>query len=162
MNSRVWTVSVNLRVARGWLLVLASACSYVPPVQTAPRPATTVNAPFDSTWNAVIDAVARLNLPVATIDRASGLLVPKTRIYLPADSAAALRYADCGHDRSGFGSAVTLYYRRPTSADFNIVVRPAGERSTLNVRVFLKPETCVSTGKLEQEIEDLVFARVRR
>lgn len=52
-------------------LVAAGCQAGAPPV---PLQTVTVNAPFDRTWNAVIDIFTTSDLPIATIDKSSGLI----------------------------------------------------------------------------------------
>jgi hypothetical protein len=107
---------------------------YRSPLPQAERPVTVVAASFEKTWNAVIDVFARENTPIQTLEKASGFIVAERAVipyFRPDEFAFALSLADCG--------AVLYSYERnwrdfaPTSAKYNIVVRPQGDGSTVRV-----------------------------
>ncbi|MGH9897071.1 MAG: hypothetical protein ACREA0_34765, partial [bacterium] len=58
----------------GGALVASIGCGYQPPAPPMPRDATEVTASFGRTWDAVIDEFADRNIPIRTIERASGLI----------------------------------------------------------------------------------------
>jgi len=120
-----------------WLTLLAvgamiGGCStlYEPPAQPEPRATVEVAAPFERTWEAVIDLFASRSLPIRTIEKVSGLIVAEP---LLTDLADRQRWAHCGRVRDGFGRTHEYY---PTRADLNVLVREAGaSRSTVRVTV---------------------------
>lgn len=148
-------------------LLLTAACSrYVPPDPPAPRVVTPVSAPFERTWNAVIDVFAQEVITVETMEKASGFIVASRAAiphYTAADSAAARAMADCGGlEPSLLGFRVRYL---PSSAKYNVVVRSAGASSTVHVsarfiRTVVQTATeCSSRGAFESTLESLVKAR---
>jgi hypothetical protein len=112
--------------ARPWLApvvaICASCVTYTPPPPPTPREATQVNASFGQTWDAVIDEFADRNIPIRTIERASGLVA--TEQLTVSDNTAG--DADCGH----FG---TYPPRPPTHAIYNVLVRGDSAKATVKV-----------------------------
>jgi len=129
---------------RSAALIAMTACTacttMIPPGPPIPeRQPAVVSAPFDRTWEAAIDVFASANLPIETLDKASGLLVPRQAIYTAGDTS----YADCGvlHPNS-------KEYREPigpTNARFNVVVRGDQTKSTIQVRAFFRATPTVTT-----------------
>lgn len=132
------------------------------PQPTPSRPETIVNADFERTWNAVIDHFAANVIPIATIDRASGLIVAKTA----APGAVAARGADCG----AYRTTATTTEGSPTAANYNILVRttPSGTRvrATIAWEGGLTTDRgfypCQSTGVVEAEMETAIKALAER
>lgn len=58
----------------GLLLVAVSSCYPVPPAPAPARSATPVRASFEKTGSAAIDQFADNNVPIATIEKASGII----------------------------------------------------------------------------------------
>jgi hypothetical protein len=135
-------------------------CSSAPPPPAPARGPTSVAAPFEKSWNAVIDLVAERNIPIKTVDKASGLLVAEQVRLGEADA----EYADCG---TSFGKR-----QAPTSANWNVLVRSDGARSTVRVTVQfvrtglprgnwtgLVTENCATRNTFETTIEQQVKAK---
>jgi hypothetical protein len=133
-----------------------------PPGPPQPRSATTVGASFGKTWDAVIDVFAERNISIATLDRASGLIVPAEALYTTRDTSS-LRWADCGQ-------TMMRTPLLPHRARFNVVVRGDSAASSVQVRAFfyLDPASamatalgfeCVSRGTFESDVEADVRAR---
>ena len=153
-----------MRSALFALAISLTAClPYTPPAPPKPRSAMLVPAPFDRTWDAVIDVFAREVITIETMERASGFIVAsregianRTR----SDSIAILALADCGKGGEGFTNVVSPFL--PSSAKYNVLVRSAGESSTVQVtlkfvRVGVKGTSeCTSTGRFEEKFESLV------
>lgn len=148
-------------------LALGACAKYYPPVAVAPRAAWKVAAPFEKTWNAVIDVFAEQNTPIQTIDRSSGLLVAE-RAVIPLQTTAQQQYAlllaDCGLLRNG-GNTVHYW---PTTATYNVVVRSSADGSTVKVTAkFLSVSAsnrfeCVSHGRYETETEIAIQSRAEK
>lgn len=137
------------------LLALAPAllagCATIPPAPAPVRAATQVKASFDQTWAAAIDHFAEGNVPIATIDKASGLIAtPELRVG-PEES---LKYADCGGTKA-MGPYVA------TQAMYNILVRGDSARSTVKVTASWSggPIPCNTKGAWETETEAAIKAR---
>jgi hypothetical protein len=102
------------------------ACTYGPTTPVTPRDATPVNASFERTWRAVIDVFAERNIPIATIDKTSGLIATTVlTVEVPEDTAVA--WADCGSATGGVWPV--------TRATYNVLVRGDSVRSTAKVTV---------------------------
>ena len=104
-----------------FLLTAMIGCVHGPTTQLTPRAATDVNASFDRTWNAVIDVFAERNIPIATIDKSSGLIAT-TALGIEESKDTTQEWADCGNLPA-------------TRATYNVLVRGAGDRSTVKVTV---------------------------
>lgn len=151
-------------------LIAVAACTAGPSIAPVVRPATPVAASFGKTWDAVVDVFAERNLPIRTLDRSSGLIVPNA-LLIPAGNAAekqkALSYADCG---STMGVPIP-----PAVAQFNVVVRGDSSSSTVQVRAFYSygadknpltgadspSKSCVSRGVLESDIETAIRGKAQ-
>lgn len=158
--------------------ILATGCVsrptyYAPGPQTA-RPAVMIGAPFDRTWEAVIDLFARSMVPIETLERASGLIVATRAVVpttTPAQRDAALELANCGVIRGGVRLDDVVYY--PTSARYNVVVRARGDSSSsLQVTaafvgriedsgrtMYPSLVECSSRGTFEAMVEETIKAR---
>lgn len=149
------------------VVVAGSGCmipTYSPPGPAPERAARRVAAPFDRTWNAVIDMFAARNIPISTIDKSSGFIA--TQQLRTGKEAAP--WADCGSDM-GIGIV-------PTNATYNVLVRGDSTASTVRVTVswavIVPPSTspfaatpnyqCVTTGVWEDDAERTIAAAAQR
>jgi hypothetical protein len=136
------------------VIILAGCAHHGPPPAPAPRDATSVNAPADRTWDAVIDVFAGRNIPIRSIERGSRLVVTdELRV-----GSGAQQYADCGQAADG--------RLRPNYARYNALVRGDSAGSTVTVTVFYSYVTdkavvkdCSTTYALETRLESEVKAR---
>lgn len=164
------------------MLVAAAGCiAYVPPPPESARPATSVAGSYDSTWAAVVSYFADRNLPIRTIEKASGIIVaealrsdlvnrypvleangkPKYRNGYPVMGPAV--YANCG----SYGGDID-----PASASFNVRVLGDATRSTVRVTTRFRgmygsgssaqTVECTSTGKFESDLEAMVKKSVEQ
>jgi hypothetical protein len=134
------------------------ACvTYQPPAPAAPREATQVAASFGQTWDAVIDEFADRNIPIRTIERASGLVATE-QLTVSADESGD---ADCGH----FDSRPPL---EPTHAIYNVLVRGDSVKSTIKVTMrwmHVAEKTsveCSTRHKWERAFEETARLRAER
>lgn len=147
------------------LLVSATACAllagcsspaYQPPPRPAPRDASRVSASMGQTWDAVIDLFATRNIPIRTIERASGLIV--TDALRVGEEGTA--YANCGT----MGGKVLTADR----ATYNVLVRGDSTEATVRTTVLWsraeEPSAaeCASTYIWERALETDVKARAER
>lgn len=106
------------------LLIALAACVVTPPAPPAPRMATPIHASFGRTWDAVIDEFAAQNIPIRTMERASG--------FIATDALAAgsdfTADADCGKDFTGTKLI-------PSTATYNVLVRGDSAASTVKITV---------------------------
>lgn len=138
-----------MRLVRLSFLALALAGCYRAPQPLAPRTATPVATSFDRTWNALIDVFAGRNIPIKTIDRASGLLVGERSIVRLGESP---KLADCGSDAMGVSRFAQL-------ADYNVLVRGDSTQATVKATVRYRTHDlreCVSKGTWEEAFEQEV------
>jgi len=145
------------------LLVRAAACvlvagctTYKPPPPPTPRDASLVTASMGQTWDAVIDLFATRNIPIRTIERASGLIVTD-----------ALRVGQEGNTYASCGT-VNGKVLAPDRATYNVLVRGDSNMATVRTTVLwtrteepVVPE-CTSTFIWERALETDVKARAER
>ncbi|HVE79041.1 MAG TPA: hypothetical protein VNA89_09285, partial [Gemmatimonadaceae bacterium] len=125
----------------------------------APREPTPVAASFAKTWDAAIDAFAARNIPIRSVERASGFIAAEPAIA--TDDANA----DCG-------SSVIGERLSPERAVYNVIVRGDSTRSTVRVTARWTAvygegrdalvEECSTTGRWEAELEAQIKARAER
>jgi hypothetical protein len=127
-------------------------CATMPPAQVE-RPVTSVSASFGRTWDAVIDAFAAKNIPIKTMERASGFISADAASVFPVDAAG---WADCGK-----ALGVRFFANR---ASYNVTVRGDSTRSTVRVTATWSANStqCTSTGVWESERESDVRSRAER
>src|SRR5216683_1655699 len=107
------------------LLLAVVACAHGPTTQVTPRDATVVNASFERTWSAVIDVFAERNIPIATIDKTSGLIATRpAAVAAPQDTVRT--WVDCGN---AWGVYKFAY------AEYDVLVRGDSVRSTVKITV---------------------------
>lgn len=106
------------------LLLVLAACSATPPAPNIQRQGTEVNAPFDRTWNAVVQQFAEYNIPIRTMDRSSGYIA--TDNQLVSDRQANNTQYDCGKD----GVRVPI---EATGVVYNVLVTGDSTRSRVKV-----------------------------
>lgn len=133
-----------LAVGLGVVTLAASASA-----PSAHRVETTakVQAPFDATWEAVVDTLVEKQWSIAMSDRASGLIT--TRPMRVDD-----RYADCGHDALDRGEG--------TYGTLDVRVKSRGDDTSITVNAIFKEEhfdnnrsrfvACTSRGVVESAL----------
>lgn len=116
-----------LRLASTLSCVYLCACyGYRPPAPPIPTSEQPVNASFAKTWDAVIDLFSEQNISIATIERASGLIVAAPA-YTGTSLSNGLEYADCG--------TINRLPILPNRVNYNVRVKGDSTRSTLRVNV---------------------------
>jgi hypothetical protein len=142
------------------VFLLLAACTYTPPGTVAPvRAPTPVQAPFTRAWNAVIDVFADRNIPIRTIDRASGFAATEA---LSVNSEDGKAWADCGATDGGpLG---------PERATYNVLVRGDSTASTVRITVTWSTtvrladgrtpygQDCTTRGVWEADVESKIKA----
>lgn len=131
--------------------LLAAACVTAP--KTAPeRVATPVSASAGKTWDAVIDIFAERNIPIRTMERASGFIAAEPALVEQKDGE---RWADCGG-----ALGIKLGAERAT---YNVLVRGDSAHATVRATVLWdRPgaaQGCTTRGVWEQDFEGAVKAR---
>lgn len=140
-------------------LALASCASA--PVARQIQNSFPVDKPFDAAWTAVIETFAELNLPILNMEKASGLI---TTDWISLNDP---QMSDCGK----VGALNTEHGRR---VRFNVFVKKTSEvASEMKVNAMfeglvkyygsegISTISCVSTGKFERQIYDLVTAKAK-
>ncbi len=137
-------------------LVLSGCYTYQPPEPASPRDATPVSATAGQTWDAVIDLFAARNIPIRTIEKASGLIASDELAVDPADGP---KWGDCGELGNNH------YY--PNEAVYNVVVR--GDSAGASVRTTVRwthrtggddpDRDCATTYVWEEGLETEVKSR---
>lgn len=137
---------------------LLAGCVTPPTTAPTPRTAVSVNAPFAKTWDAVIDVFSDRNIPIRTIDRASGLIATDDLSV----GSEGTEWADCGKNNEAPIA--------PLLATYNVLVRGDSTRSTVKVTVKWGSTTrllggrpigvdCVTRGVWETDLETTIRAR---
>jgi len=141
---------------------LTGCAGFTPPAPAPVRQPQAVAASFEKTWNAVIDILGDNNIPVTTIDKNSGFVVAE-RASIPSTSKAdhdfAMTLADCGKGSTGLTFP-------PTTARYNIVVRPVADGATVKATATyrrivgsLGAANCSSRGTFESQLESEIKKR---
>ena len=154
------------------ILVLGLACLMICSCATAPAPrqivkAFPIGAPFDEVWQAVIESFADLQLPIQNMEKDSGLITTDW-IDFPLGKAGK-EFCDCG------GLGMNIETRRV--GRFNVFVKRVSVNSCeiqVNCTYSQTYEpvsltgdsvpsykrSCVSTGKLEANMFELVKSKL--
>lgn len=132
--------------------VAAIACATAPKVHRFPK-AKTIKVGYNAAWGAVLDVFADRNIPIATMEKVSGIIVSD---WMSTKGANSVR--DCGSP--GIASV------RQDQGKFNVRIRRVGGgvRVTVNSRfvqrrVFdnmVRDVECQSTGKVERLVHSAV------
>ena len=110
-------------VAAVAVLVVGTACgSRTDPGVATPAAATSVAAPFAKTWDVLIDEFATENIPIKTVDRASGIV-----------ASEMIRVAQVPHRIADCGREPVIGDLQPTNVSYNVLVR--GDSGAASVRV---------------------------
>jgi len=115
------------------LSIIFVACATLPPAPPV-RADTPVAAPFNRTWDAVVDYFARSSIPIKTIDRTSGIIAAES--------------SSLAGDNSGFAVCSNALAHVPAlGANFNVLVR--GDTAQSIVRV---TATWIGSGASQMDV----------
>ncbi len=109
-----------------FIIGLAVGCAPAPIITLPPIAPAGINASFDRTWDVVIDVLSEGNIPVKTLDKASGYVMAEVADVGSSEEDAL---ADCG----GW-MRMRLTALGPMIARYNILVRGDSTTSTVKVR----------------------------
>ena len=149
-----------------WLIgmcIFLAACAsnkFIPPQPRKIQNAFPCDKPFDAVWQATIEAVAELNLPIGNLEKESGLITIDW-INFPAQNPKD-GYCDCGQllpIRQDEEKRQKDYSTWDVRGHFNIFVkRLATGRCEIKINSVFETgqRTCVSTGRLEAGINRLI------
>lgn len=147
------------RLLLGAVLLAGCAPTINRPPPAPERGPTAVAAAFAKSWDAVVDVFATRSIPIATIERASGIITAQT---LRATNTSGTPWAICPQV-IGMLSAAEFY---PAEVNFNVLVREATTGSTVRVTArwigraagYATAADCESTGVWETELEVAIKA----
>lgn len=170
-------LQMKARVSVSVLLIVSfAACAK--PIILRPEPAPVLppvplTSSFDRTWDASVSWFAERNIPITTIEKASGVIMAELKNgLLPNRSSTAAKtkeasakqspplYADCG-TRDGVGYD-------PTGVIYNIRVTGDARKSTAQVNAKYTQDgsgvgnsffVCSSTGKWESDVQAFIKSR---
>jgi hypothetical protein len=138
------------------LILLAGCARYSPPSPPTPRDATNVMASFGRTWDATLNEFADRNIPIRTIDRASGLVLTEQLMA----SSDTKQFADCG--RRGAEELPA------TQALYNVLVHGDSQRATVKITMqwtYVSAKVsreCSTLHRWERQTEDEIRQRAER
>ncbi|MEO6055841.1 MAG: hypothetical protein ABIQ49_03300, partial [Gemmatimonadales bacterium] len=112
------------RLSPALLVWLAACTGYTPPAPPSPRDATPIAASSGTSWDAAIDLLAARNIPIRTLERASGFIATE---QLSVGTTDGLAWADCGKFN---GQRVG-----PNSGIYNVLVRGDFTHSSVKATV---------------------------
>jgi len=150
---------ISAAVLAGGVL-LVSSCGTPPratPVKRGPMP---VNASFDRTWDAAIDAFAHWNVPVQNRDKKAGTLSSFGVVVTGADST----WADCGRTQGGDAGRPQL----PQVGRYVGTVKGDSVSSSIFVETLWMSGTgmvikeCISRGVWETQFEQEVKSKAEQ
>jgi hypothetical protein len=150
----------RLTVISSLLAIAGCGSNYFAATPAPERPVVQVAVPFDKSWDAVIDVFAKRALPIATIDRSSGLIVASP---LSVTQKNADLWASCGY----ISVSGTRYPFHASRGEFNVLVRPDPKGSTIRVTarwVYVPPRPsdpvygCETKNVWEQQLETSIKA----
>jgi hypothetical protein len=144
------------------LVCLALAACATAPVARQIQNSFPIDQPFEKVWQAVIETFADLSLPILNMEKVSGLIVTDWISFQGQKDESG--YCSCGKAGFPFGEM-------SREGKFNLYVKKVADvceiklNSTFEV-IFAYQEqrtrrACVSTGKLEKEIYELVLSKTK-
>jgi hypothetical protein len=124
-----------------------------------------VHASFGKTWDAVIDVYAFQNIPIRTLERASGFVAAEVATVERVPQGKKHPWADCGRMARGIkGGLTNPYWIQPSTAFYNVRVKGDSLRSVVQVTVNWRspqaaPDNCSTKGVWESATEDNIRLR---
>lgn len=167
------------RVAAITGLVILAACAgdikFTPPAPREIQKTFLYDKPYDAVWQAAIEAIAEMNLPIDNLEKDSGLITISWQNF--GAQSASTGFCDCGRinapsqysdgewipgrpNKEAGGIETETWYVR---GHFNIFVKPISESScelTVNSVFETENHTCVSTGRLEATLDKTIREKV--
>lgn len=140
---------------------LVGAC-VVPPVPRQNDNSSAIKKPFDSTWSAVIETFAELNLPIMNVEKASGLITTDWISFKNQNDETG--YCACGTTKFPLvevdrrGKFQVFIIAKENSAEVNV---SAVFEKISQYKEIVENTPCVSTGKLEAEISKRVSKKLK-
>jgi uncharacterized lipoprotein len=140
---------------------LVGACA-VRPVPRQIVNSLAIEKAFDSTWSAVIETFAELNLPIMNVEKASGLITTDWISFKSQNDETG--YCACGTahfplsevDRRGKINVFIIVTNNSVEMKVNAVFEKISQYKEI-----VENTPCVSTGKLEAEIRKRVSEKIK-
>lgn len=141
------------------LLLFIIGCAKPPAPRTIEN-SFTVNSDYDSAWSALVETFAELQLPIDNMEKDSGLI---TTDWIEFTGQTNEGYCDCG----GLGINIEInrlgkfnvFMKKDTENSCKMTVNSQWEQ-TYRFGDDVYKRKCVSTGKLEREIFDIVTKKL--
>jgi hypothetical protein len=154
---------MKYRIAFTLLIFLLLASCASSPVPRQIQNSFPIDQPFEKVWQAVIETFAELNLPIMNMEKASGLITTDWISFRGQKNETG--YCSCGRARFPLSEVeragkFNVYVKKIDEDSCEIKVNSVFEKTAAYEDVVEK-QFCVSTGKLEKEIYDLVLAKAR-
>lgn len=149
--------SIKMVMFSGLTTLLCLSCATAPKIRPEDvQKKFHVEVPFDVAWTAVIGTFADLNLPIANLEKDSGLIMTDW-VRFPED------FCDCGSaplaiEISRQGKFNVFVKREGTGVSLTVNTTYEVVREVMDTRANVR---CVSTGRLEQTIHERVQAAAR-
>lgn len=135
--------------------------TFAPPPE---RPGTVIATSAGRAWDAVVAHFAEQSVPIATIDRSSGLIVTAPML-VPSDSLG-VAWAWCGTVyRTDGGRGPEYQALGATAGTYNVLVRGDSASSEVRIRATWSrngsPTRCQSKDQYERELEAAIQRRAQ-
>lgn len=149
-------------------LLLLASCSttkFIPPQPRQIQNTFPCDKPFDAVWQATIEAIAELNLPIGNFEKDSGLITTEWMNFQAQNPKDG--YCDCGQklvpgdqdDKERYKAYATYDVR----GHFNIFVKKL-DQAKCEIKINSVFETgqmsCVSTGRLEAGLNKIIQKKI--
>jgi hypothetical protein len=147
------------------LLASCSTVKFIPPQPRQIQNTFPYDKPFDAVWQAAIEAIAELNLPISNFEKDSGLITTEWMNF-PAQNPKD-GYCDCGQTLVPTRGDDKVPYKARATYDvrghFNIFVKKL-EQGRCEIKINSVFESgrmsCVSTGRLEAGLNKIIQKKI--
>jgi hypothetical protein len=157
----------------GIMTILLVACASTPPVKHSFESSKVYHADYDKVWESIIEAFARNNIPIKTLDKNSGLVVSEDQ-YIPFTTRYGTKIVDAEYCDCGGGGSLRSY--SDLSGKFNVFVKKLnGSDTAVQVNAFFKArvnndlsgvpigwQNCASTGAFEAKLFSVLDANLSK
>jgi len=139
-------------------------CAGTIPVPRQITKAFPIEAPFDGVWQAVIETFADLQLPIQNMEMDSGLI---TTDWIDFSSEKSKEYSDCGEIKFGLveggrSGKFNVFVKRILDNSCEVMVNCMYRQTQVKLNGdFYKNKDCVSTGKLEADMFELIKSKLK-
>ena len=166
---------IALASSIGLVLIACASVKLIPPQPRQIQNTFPYNKSFDAVWQATIEAVAEMNLPIATLEKDSGLITIDWVNFQSQNPETG--FCDCGKlnvpvtgNSDGWIAGQPVkptpdrqYSTWDVRGHFNIFIKRL-ENGTCEMKINSVFETgqrsCVSTGRLEASLDGIIRNKV--